>query len=207
MATSRRISFGLALLCLSISPGCWLDPTCEDYCDGDKIASCKWSCSGSGKLDVDECHKEYGGTDCTKQTGPSGKPMACRMRLASGGTSSSPFCIDTALPACEPGPGTLVCTGPHTAAECRATTQGGYAYPLKDPYCKEKPGLECHLAKSGINCVDSPKVACKPADHPRCLDSKTIIFCIGREGKGFYRLTTSCRENTCSGADGSGACR
>ena len=54
----------------------------------------------------------------------------------------------------------------------------------------------------GINCVDSPRVACDPMlDTPRCLDDMTFRTCIGSAQDGHFQLTilcSSCTDGVCT---------
>jgi hypothetical protein len=180
---------------------CFLDPTCEDACDGDRIASCQWECDRNPDH-IAECHRIYGGTDCAALLGASGAPKRCKIRTSvNNAVPDRPYCMDAEV-TCAPRPGNLFCTGPHSIAECWGTTDGvGYAQPVPDssPYCATE-GTECTNVESGTNCVDSPKVPCDPAEwRQRCLDDTTLQFCLGSPSDGYFTRTILCAECTGDG--------
>ncbi len=140
------------LVGLSVSlSACWLDPTCQDTCSGSKIVRCDWECSGSNKLDIDECHRENGGTDCADQIAPSGNPRTCRLRPVEGGPDS-PFCIDATQPSCDPNTEGVKCSGVHETTQCIATTEGGIAKVLQEDVCTEVPNQMCVDGDNGVRC-------------------------------------------------------
>jgi hypothetical protein len=202
----RRIGLLATTLLLPFLGACFLDPTCEPECDGDVIAKCNWKCSGQGKLDVDECHREYSQEDCAAQLGPSGGPKTCRL-VPTQGSSPVPTCVDANMPRCDPA-AALFCTGPHSSATCLATTEGGYVSFTQDGVCAQAPGLECHTSGSALQCVDSPRQSCDPATYPRCLDGGTLLQCVGTPAAGgYYVRTTACQQAQCTGAPGAARCQ
>ncbi|HEX8436410.1 hypothetical protein [Archangium sp.] len=203
---SRRLGVLATALLLPLLGGCFLDPTCEPTCDGDVIARCGWECSGEGKLDVDECHREYSQEDCAAQTGPSGGPKTCRL-VPTQGSAPVPTCVDANMPRCDP-EATLFCTGPHSWAACLATTEGGYISSTQEDICADTPGLECHTSGASLLCVDSPKQRCDPATYPRCLDGGTLLECLGTPAaEGSYVRTLPCQPARCTGAPGAARCQ
>lgn len=195
---SRFLSIALCLLIAQVLGSCNFDPTCSDSCDGSKIVSCKWTCSGSGKIDVDECHREHGGSDCAAQIGPSGKPMTCKMAtVAINSNSQTPYCVDGNMP-CKTR-GQMTCTGPHSMAVCAQTADGNF-YKASDQSTNPCLGAnnECHNNGDTLACVDTPKVSCKPAEYPKCTDTKTLVTCLGTPQAGYFLFTISCSASlTC----------
>jgi hypothetical protein len=90
----RRIALLATTLLPPLLGACFLDPTCDHVCEGDVIAQCNWKCTGQGKLDLDECHREYSKENCADRLGPSGGPMTCEMVSTTEGSSPVATCVD-----------------------------------------------------------------------------------------------------------------
>lgn len=92
----KLFAIAIALL-LPLLGACFADPTCTHECEGSVIAKCDWKCTGDGKLDLDECHREYTREDCAQRLGPSGGPMTCKLEPVQS-SSPVPTCIDANMP-------------------------------------------------------------------------------------------------------------
>ncbi len=179
------------LSCLVVAgSGCFLDPTCNETCDGDRLVTCKWKCDSAGKVDIPECNRTNGIIDCAAKTGVSGEPMRCRVT-----TSRSPACVDVARP-CDPSTQSI-CTGENSAAACVPVGEGGFLQPLSEPVCQDSPNQGCHAWSPGIMCVSLPKEFCEPSAHPACNPDGGYDTCRGTPAAGFVRVPGTCGTRSC----------
>lgn len=196
------------LCCVAVfTAGCFLDPTCKDTCDGDRIVSCKWRCSGQGKIDIPECERTYGGTNCAERTGFSGSPMSCRMAMtqaSNAAPSFSPACVDLSSP-CDRDT-RAICTGDHSAASCVQLGDGGFLQPQLEPVCELPANQACHDQPFGIMCVPLPKRFCDPALFPSCNPDGGYDTCQGTPDAGSVIVPGKCSARFCTDDAGTREC-
>lgn len=174
-----RLALNATLLVLALT-GCFADPACQDECDGDAIARCRWDCPDSRDVTrMGDCERVTSRVEC-------GAGLTCVRALASNspeGDSGAPTCVDAPLVACDPEDARPVCSAPHRVQSCRITTDGAVLTTTHDDFCLDQPGTECHTLQQGVTCVRTPKQGCSPGTSPVCLaDGVTLERCDGREG-------------------------
>lgn len=160
--------------------GCFADPGCQDECDGDATARCRWDCpSGRDPTRMKDCERVTSRVEC-------GAGLTCVRALASNspeGDPGTPTCIDAPLVSCDEKDARPVCVGAHQVQSCRSTLSGGFMATSHIDFCLDRPGTECHTLKQGVTCVETPKARCSPGTPPVCLeDGLTLERCDGREG-------------------------
>lgn len=179
---------------------CWQ----HQYCDGDQVMTCENICPhGSGKGDLSfDCHKSITAMDC-----PSGQTCT---PLTDHGQSLFE-CVDKPLTACgapDGGPlgdrssATLGCTPSGQTVTCYGVGHDAGLQRTTD-FCGATH--TCHPTPLATACVDSPKVSCVPADHPRCRDAMTLVKCVGTDADGWAAVTFQCgAAGACGQPDGGG---
>jgi len=189
----------LATLAASIAGcDCAICPR-ESWCDGDRVMRCKVDCGASqGKQQgFSNCVKKESFVDCA-QTGRDELGVEQTCAAVTSGGSTYHHCVDKPATSCTRLDGKspdgrssspLGCDERGNVVSCFGIGDGTGV--LATSRCT-RPATTCHFVETGYACVDSPKVACDPAQHPRCADETTVLYCPGSPDAGYYIARDTC---------------